>query len=266
MLAAINSFKDSIGVSAVVHASGRLQMNSTEYGSDAFVRVKELSNQGSTDFIFAAGTGGTAVSDLKDAGRNATVLINGTSATTDGLSARVSSDGFDVSIKIDGTSDLNSTDSGNGSTSFYITSGGANFNLSPSVDLAGKVSLGIETVTTGNLGSGTAGFLSDLKSGGTANVQNGDLSKAQEVISAAIKQVSTLRGRLGAFQKNVVGSTISSLSVALENTTAAESAIRDTDFAAETANMTRSQILSQAATQALALANSAPQQVLSLIG
>ena len=97
-------------------------------------------------------------------------------------------------------------------------------------------------------------------------MQNGDLSQAQEVISAAIKQVSTLRGRLGAFQKNVVGSTISSLSVALENTTAAESAIRDTDFAAETANMTRSQILSQAATQSLALANSAPQQVLSLIG
>lgn len=263
ILAAINSFSDALGVSAVAHASGRVQINSTEYGSDSFVRVKELSNQGSTDFIFGAATGGTAVSDLKDAGRNATVLINGTSATTDGLAARVSSDGFDVSIKIDGTSALNNTGQ---TTTFYVTSGGANFNLSPSVDMAGKVSLGIETVTTGNLGNGTAGFLSDLKSGGTANVQNGDLSKAQEVISAAIKQVSTLRGRLGAFQKNVVGSTISSLSVALENTTAAESAIRDTDFAAETANMTRSQILSQAATQALALANSAPQQVLSLIG
>jgi flagellin len=268
MLAAINSFKDSIGVSAIqnVSATDRIQINSTEYGADAFVRVKELANQNSTSFIFDSSSSTTSVDDLKDSGRNATVLINGTSATTDGLSARVSSDGFDVSIKIDGTSTLNSTDPGNGSTSFHITSGGANFNLSPSVDLAGKVSLGIETVTTGNLGSGTAGFLSDLKSGGTANVQNGDLSKAQEVISAAIKQVSTLRGRLGAFQKNVVGSTISSLSVALENTTAAESAIRDTDFAAETANMTRSQILSQAATQALALANSAPQQVLSLIG
>ena len=263
ILAAINSFSDAIGVSAVAHASGRVQINSTEYGSDSFVRVKELSNEGATNFIFGAATGGTSVDDLKDAGRNATVLINGTSATTDGLTARVSSDGFDVSIKIDGTSALNNTGQ---TTTFYVTSGGANFNLSPSVDMAGKVSLGIETVTTGNLGNGTAGFLSDLKSGGTANVQNGDLSKAQEVISAAIKQVSTLRGRLGAFQKNVVGSTISSLSVALENTTAAESAIRDTDFAAETANMTRSQILSQAATQALALANSAPSQVLSLIG
>ena len=264
ILAAVNSFKDSIGVSATVASnSDRISINSTGYGADSFVRVKELSNQGPTDFIFSASTvGGAAVSDLKDKGRNATVLINGTQATTDGLTARVSSDGFDVSISIDGTSTLNNTGQ---STTFDITSGGANFNLAPSVNLASKVSLGIETVTTGNLGGNSFGFLSDLKSGGSANVQNGNLSKAQEVIDASIKQVSSLRGRLGAFQKNVVGSTISSLGIALENTTAAESAIRDTDFASETANMTRAQILSQAATQSLALANSAPQQVLSLL-
>ena len=264
ILAAVNSFKDSIGVSATVASnSSRISINSTGYGADSFVRVKELSNEGPTDFIFTAATaGGTAVSDLKDKGRNATVLINGTQATTDGLTARVSSDGFDVSISIDGTSTLNNTGQ---STTFDITSGGANFNLAPSVNLASKVSLGIETVTTGNLGGNSFGFLSDLKSGGSANVQNGNLSKAQEVIDASIKQVSSLRGRLGAFQKNVVGSTISSLGIALENTTAAESAIRDTDFASETANMTRAQILSQAATQSLALANSAPQQVLSLL-
>lgn len=264
ILAAVNSFKDSIGVSATVASNAsRISINSTGYGADSFVRVKELSNQGPTDFIFSASTaGGTAVSDLKDKGRNATVLINGTQATTDGLTARVSSDGFDVSISIDGTSTLNNTGQ---STTFDITSGGANFNLAPSVNLASKVSLGIETVTTGNLGGNSFGFLSDLKSGGSANVQNGNLSKAQEVIDASIKQVSSLRGRLGAFQKNVVGSTISSLGIALENTTAAESAIRDTDFASETANMTRAQILSQAATQSLALANSAPQQVLSLL-
>jgi flagellin len=264
MLAAINSFKDALGVSAVQATdTARVQINSTGYGADAFVRVKELSNENTTSFIFSSNASTTAVDDLKDTGRNATVLINGTQATTDGLTARVSSDGFDVSVSIGGTSALNAAGQ---STTFNITGGGANFNLAPSVNLAGKVSLGIETVTTGNLGGGGAGFLSDLKSGGTANVQNGDLSKAQEVIDAAIKQVSSLRGRLGAFQKNVVGATISSLGVALENTTAAESAIRDTDFAAETAAMTRAQILSQAATQSLALSNSAPQQVLSLIG
>ena len=201
--------------------------------------------------------------DLKDFGRDATVLINGTQATTDGLTARVSTDGFDVSVQINGTNAINTA---GGTSTFFITGGGANFNLAPSVNLAGKVSLGIETVTTGNLGASAAGFLSSLKSGGSGNVQNGNLSQAQEVIDSAIKQVSSLRGRLGAFQKNVVGSTISSLGIALENTTAAESAIRDTDFAAETANMTRAQILSQAATQSLSLANTAPQQVLSLIG
>ena len=94
---------------------------------------------------------------------------------------------------------------------------------------------------------------------------NGDLTKAQSIVDGAIKQVSALRGRLGAFQKNVVGATISSLGISLENTTAAESAIRDTDFASETADLTRRQILSQAATQALSLANAQPQAVLRLL-
>jgi flagellin len=265
IIAAINSFKDALGVSAAQDATdtARVQLRSTSFGSEAFVRAKELSNQGSTDFIFSTAASTTGASDLKQFGRDATVLINGTQATTNGLTARVSTDGFDVSITLDGTTSLNRT---NQATTFYITGGGADFNLSPKVNLAGKVSLGIETVTTGNLGDDARGFLSDLKSGGSANVQNGDLSKAQSIIEKAIKQVSSLRGRLGAFQKNVVGATISSLSVSLENTSAAESSIRDTDFASETAALTRAQILSQAATQSLSLANSSPQAVLSLLG
>jgi flagellin len=70
---------------------------------------------------------------------------------------------------------------------------------------------------------------------------------------------------LGAFQTNTLESMINSLQVALENTTAAESAIRDADFAAETSNLTRAQILQQAASSALLLANQAPQSVLSLL-
>jgi flagellin len=265
MLAAINSFTEALGVSATQDAgdTDRIAIRSTTYGGDAFVRVKELANLGSTDFVFSSAADTSARADLKQSGRDATVLINGTQATTDGLTARVSTDGFDVSITLDGGSSLNGV---NQASTFFITGGGADFNLAPKVNLAGKVSLGIETVTTGNLGSDIDGFLSDLKSGGAANVRNGDLSQAQSVIEGAIKQISSLRGRLGAFQKNVVGATISSLNVSLENTAAAESAIRDTDFASETASLTRSQILSQAATQSLALANSAPQAVLSLLG
>jgi len=262
---AINSYKDQLGVSAAQDTTdtARVVIRSTSYGSDAFVRTKELSNQGVTDFVFASAAATSATNDLKQFGRNATVLINGTQATTNGLTARVSTDGFDVSVALDGDASLNADGQ---ATTFYITGGGANFSLSPKVNLAGKVSLGIETVTTGNLGTEAEGFLSDIKSGGTANVQNGDISSAQSIIEQAIKQVSSLRGRLGAFQKNVVGATISSLGVSLENTTAAESAIRDTDFASETAALTRSQILSQAATQSLSLANSSPSAVLSLLG
>ena len=265
MISAINSFKDAIGVSAAQAAgnAARIELRSLDFGSTQFVRVKELDGPDGNDYIFNVDVGGTATDDFKDKGRDGTILINGIQATTDGLEARVSSAGFDVAVTIDGTSALNTV---NGNTTFTITGGGANFNLSPDVNLAGKVSIGIETVTTGNLGKSTVGFLSELKSGGDSNVVNGNLTDAQKIVDEAIKQVSTLRGRLGAFQKHVVGSTISSLGATLENTAAAESSIRDADFAIETAELTRRQILSQAATQSLIIANAQPQAVLQLLG
>jgi flagellin len=74
-----------------------------------------------------------------------------------------------------------------------------------------------------------------------------------------------MRGRLGAFQKNTIETNVNSLQVSLENVTASESAIRDTDFASESAAMTRSQILVQATTTILKLANTTPQNALSLL-
>lgn len=260
---AINTFKEALGVSAQADAStGQVAIYSLGFGTNEFVRVKQLEGTSSSLLSDTSGTAGSS-DDLKVTGRDATVLINGQSATTDGLKARVASDGFDVTVTLDGTSALNTTDA---STTFDVTGGGADFNLAPKVNLASKVSLGIETVTTGNLGEAGTGFLSALKSGGTANLINGDLTKAQKIVDKAIKQVSGLRGRLGAFSKNVVGATINNLGVALENTAAAESAIRDTDFAAETASLTRQQIMAQAATQSLTIANAQPQSALSLLG
>ncbi len=87
-----------------------------------------------------------------------------------------------------------------------------------------RVSLGIQNVATRNLGNVTAGYLSTLASGKSNNLVDGDLATAQKVINSAIDKVSSLRGRIGAFQKNVVGATIRSLGVALENTSAVESA------------------------------------------
>ena len=104
-----------------------------------------------------------------------------------------------------------------------------------------------------------------LASGGASSLTGDNLTTGQKIVDKAIKQVSQLRGRLGAFQKFTIGSTINSLGVAFENVSASESAIRDTDFAEETANLTRSQILAQAATTVLAQANASPQAALSLL-
>jgi flagellin len=151
-------------------------------------------------------------------------------------------------------------------SAFTITGGGADFQLAPNVDIAGKVALGVSDVSTRKLGNSAVGFLSDLASGKSFNVSSGDLTAAQKVVSEAIDSISAIRGRLGAFQKNTVGSTIRNLNIQLENTTAAESVIRDTDFAAETAGLTRNQILVSASTNILSLANSQPQSALQLLG
>jgi flagellin len=128
-----------------------------------------------------------------------------------------------------------------------------------------KASIGIQSVTTGSLGNNSIGFLSTLASGKANSLDSGNMVAAQKIVDKAIEQVAQLRGRLGAFERFTIGSTINSLGVALENTSAAESAIRDTDFAEETANLTRAQILAQAATTVLAQANASPQLALALL-
>jgi flagellin len=115
------------------------------------------------------------------------------------------------------------------------------------------------------LGNNADGYLSSLGSGGANSLSSGNLDTAQTILNDAITQVSSLRGRLGAFQSLTIGSTVNSLGVAYENVSAAESAITDTNFASETSNLTRDQILSQAATTVLAQANATPQEALTLL-
>jgi flagellin len=83
-------------------------------------------------------------------------------------------------------------------------------------------------------------------------------------VDAALTTVSNLRSTFGAIQ-NRFESTIASLSAVSENLQASRSRILDADFAAETANLTRAQILQQAGTAILAQANAAPQSVLALL-
>jgi flagellin len=89
-------------------------------------------------------------------------------------------------------------------------------------------------------------------------------SNAITMIDRAITAVSATRANLGAVQ-NRFEHTINRLQVAIENTTASESRIRDTDMAQEMSNFTRSQILTQAGTAMLTQATQAPQSILKLL-
>ena len=272
----INTFKDVTGVSAAVSGTG-VVLKSLNYGTDEFVSVDitdaggqageimtlSSNNENQASTVAANRTTYAAANvPIRDLGQDVEATINGVEATTKGRDVRVATDFLDVEIELDGTG---ATTLG-GFQAVTITGGGAQFNLGPNVDILNQVSIGIGNVAARNLGSTGNGYLSSLAAGQENNVVDGDLGQAQKIVNDSIAQVSTLRGRIGAFQKNTVGATIRSLGVALENTSAAESAIRDTDFAKETADLTRNQILVQASTNILGIANSRPQDVLGLLG
>jgi len=256
VIAAVNGSTSLTGVSASVSGTGaatRILFNSTEYGSDAFVSVEAISGT----FTVTGGDSSTS-----DHGVDVGLLVNGATATADGLDISVHT----TALSLDMTLAANFATTTGNTKSFAITGGGANFSIAPTLGMNSMASLGIQSVATGSLGKGNLGYLSSLGSGQTNQLSAGNFETAQRIVRAASSQVAGLRGRLGAFQKNTLDSTINALSVALENTTAAESAIRDADFAEETSNLTRSQILVQSATSVLQMANAAPGNVLSLLG
>ena len=270
----INTFKDVTGVSAAVSGAG-VVLKSLEFGEKDFVSVDITDDGNLAGAVLAlsstnenAATPGSAITfasanvPIRDLGQDVEATINGVQATTNGRDVRVANDFLDVEVEL---TEEGATTEG-GFQAVTITGGGAKFNIGPNVDILNQVSIGIGNVAARNLGSTGNGYLSSLASGQENNVVDGDLGQAQKIVNDSIAQVSTLRGRLGAFQKNTIGATIRSLGVAMENTSAAESAIRDTDFAKETADLTRNQILVQASTNILGIANSRPQDVLGLLG
>ncbi|MDX1565496.1 MAG: flagellin [Phycisphaeraceae bacterium] len=257
---AVNNFTEVTGVSATVSGTD-VTFDSTAFGSRQFVSVGKVAGDATYDTAFVSPSIAGGQDQVKDLGRDAVVTINGSRAQVDGLKARATSPSLEETVR------LAQSQNTNGSTSeFSINGGGANFQFSPRVDLSGRVSVGIDAVTTGRLGSNESGRLRELGAGGSANVVTGDLLQAQEILDDAITDVTLLRGRLGSIQKDTIAPSIRSLGITFENVAAAESAIRDTDFAEETAELARAQLLVAATTQALNIANVRPQSVLQLLG
>ena len=247
--AAINNVANVTGTSAVVSGTA-LKIDARTYGSKDFVSVTATAGS----FTTTGGINGKAF------GKDAVVSVNGANATVNGKDVIYRDNTLDISFTL--STPLNA---GQAKT-FGITGGGATFALGEKVTEQDRASIGIQSVTTGSLGDATLGVLATLGAGGKNDLTSGNLVAAQQILTRSIDQVSTLQGRLGAFQKYSIGSTINNLTVAYQNATAALSNIQDTDFAAETANLTRSQILAASATTVLSAANSQPQNVLKLLG
>lgn len=248
VVSAINLLTDSTGVEAE-YTNGSLTLNDSKYGSKSLVAVKVISE--GDDGVFQ-----TNLSGIRDEGTDIVARINGTEANGNGNTLSINSATLSMSLTVDPASTTTNF-------TFNITGGGAQFQLGGEVVSNQQARLGIGSVSTSSLG-GVNGLLSELGSGKAKSLAS-DVSGAAKVIDEVITKVNSLRGRLGAFQATTLESNLSSLADTVSNLTEAESSIRDADFAAESARLTRAQILIQSGTSVLAIANQNPQNVLSLL-
>ncbi|MCC6907326.1 MAG: flagellin [Phycisphaerales bacterium] len=262
VVSAVNKLRDSTGVEASLVSAGDLSsgmvFTSIEYGSKSFVSVRKIGEAG--EFF------DTRISSQRDSGRDVTAAVNGILATGKGLEIAVKTPALNVELLL--TEDF-AQDTANTKT-FYITGGGAQFQLGPTVNVNQQINFGVRSVAASRLGAtmidAELQYLNSLQSGGTNSLDSGNFLAASKVIDSSIDEVAVLRGQLGAIERNTIQPNMRSLQVALENITASESKIRDADFALETSLLTRAQILVQAGTAVLATANSTAQSVLQLLG
>ena len=152
-----------------------------------------------------------------------------------------------------------------GTTMLDIVDNSLTFQIGANANETAEIS--IDKVTADKLGSGVSGLgnaattdLGKIKVTSTADAQD-----AIKVVDQAIADVSSLRGKLGAFQANTLESNATNLRATLENTTAAESVIRDTDFAMEIATFTKLQTQMQAGATVLGNANQLTTLVAGLL-
>ena len=243
---AVNLVSDSTGVSAAV-TSGDLVLSSTAFGSEALVAVDVISEG-------ASGTFATNLDSNRALGADIVATVNGVEASGDANTLSINTSSLALSLTVDNSGS---------NFSFSISGGGATFQLGPQVTSSQQASIGIGSVSTGQLG-GATGRLYELGSGQSKSLTS-DVQGASNVIDEVIGKVTALRGRLGAFQSTTLESNLVSLNETTANLQEAESSIRDADFAQESARLTRAQILVQSGTNVLALANQNPQNVLALL-
>lgn len=242
------------GVYSVSNTGGTFKITNTATGAASAAPV--IAGAGAASFIGAAPTSvAGAANNLGSEG----LVVNGTSVSLSGVSS------------LQGVSDAVNAANISGVTAAVNAAGtGINFYSSDATKGLNIADTGAQVVTSaatnGNGGAYTAGTTAAV-GGSLATGTVGTVDGANDLISridVALKTVSDLNSTLGAVQ-NRFQSTISTLSSQRDNLSSSQSTIRDADFAAETANLSKANILQQAGISVLAQANSQPQQVLKLL-
>jgi flagellin len=163
-----------------------------------------------------------------------------------------------------------STDTTFGGKKLLDGTASTKFDFQVGADANQKISFSLTAYSFGidGLASAAGANVSTVFASGAGNINVSTQSGAQAVLGAVdamIKAVDSRRAELGAVQ-NRLDSTVRNQSNISENVTAARARIRDADFATETANMTKQNILQKAASTVLAQANQRPQAALTLLG
>jgi flagellin len=183
----------------------------------------------------------------------------------DDSSLLVLTDDDDITVTLDSVTTVAGTMS-------FTTNDGTN--IAAAAEAAQQIGIGEVELSSSKSFSFTGG-VTELFATATGNstldsVDNIDIStqegaqSAIDVLDGAITKIDSNRADLGAIQ-NRLSSTVANLGSIIENVSAARSRIRDTDFAAETANLAKNQVLQQAGLSVLAQANASSQSVLSLL-
>lgn len=262
----INAATAQTGVSAI-QGQGFIGLNSTAYGTDSYVSVEVLSG-GVINASYGTSTGDSNTTNdvqsiSKQAGVDASITLNGQTASADGLNVSYSANGLSLSFTLG--SDFGTGNTVSTTTSFTVqASGGATFQLG--TDSTTRATIGIDGLSSAQLGGGNGTRrLSELKSGGAAALKT-DITSAISAVREAITEVATARGRVGGFQKFQVGTAISALQAMQTGLTDAVSSIEDTDFAVATAQLNQKSVLVQSGISLLGIANQRTAQILALLG
>ncbi|WP_339937489.1 flagellin [Undibacterium luofuense] len=264
--AAINAISGQTGVTATV---GSTTVAGTATTAGAAIAAGDISINGvALGAITSTATGAQRGSEVA-AAVNAVTNQTGVTATFDTTTGAVSlsaADGRNITVTQSTNAGAAANNTGIGSAATGSTTIATSKVTLNSTSSAGITLGGATGLTSANLAGGYTSA-SVTVGAGVSSLNLTTAAGAQQALStidSAIQQISTSRAALGAYQ-NRFSSAVVSLQTNSENLSASRSRIQDADFAAETASMTRAQVLQQAGTAILAQANQSPNQVLSLL-